>query len=285
MRLKDERFLSFVVASTSKTRSTIRRFTVHRNWVRAASIVGIGFVAVLLYGFYGLLQQGRHLRIDQENARLRAENDLQKAEVAKLKSRVESVENASRSIVEMSGVEGATPPSTPTNGAGGPGMPVDTHAALNELTTRTSQLESQMPSLRERIRVPSIWPLDGEYSDCFGVRGNPFGGGSLERHTGQDIKASIGTPIKATAAGTIIYAAGMSGYGNLVEIEHGRGITTRYGHMSKILVAQGQTVKRGEVIGLVGVTGRTTGPHLHYEVRQNDEPIEPRNFLPDGWNH
>jgi murein DD-endopeptidase MepM/ murein hydrolase activator NlpD len=288
MRLRDERFLSFVVASTSKTRSNIRRFTVHRNWVRASSVLGLAFIALLMYGFYGLLQQGRHLRIDQENARLRAENERQKAEVEKLKGRVETIENASRSIVEMSGVpSAATAPVAPASikGSGGPALPVDTAAAINDLTARATQLESKMPELRQHIRVPSIWPLDGAYSDCFGIRGNPFGGGSLEKHTGQDIKAPIGTPIHSTAAGTIIYATGMSGYGNLVEIDHGNGVTTRYGHMSKILVTQGQFVKRGDVIGLVGVTGRTTGPHVHYEVRINDEPVEPRNYLPGGWNH
>ena len=284
MRLRDERFLSFVVASTSKTRSRIRRFTVHRNWVRVATVGGVVFAALLFYGFYGLLQHGRHLRIDQENARLRAENDRQKAEVAKLKSRVESVENASRSIVEMSGVQASTAPN-PDKGAGGPWVPVDTRAELNDLTARTSQLESQLPKLQQHIRMPSIWPLMGDYSDCFGIRGNPFGGGSIESHTGQDIKAAIGTPIKSTAAGTVIYAAYMSGYGQLVEIDHGNGLTTRYGHMSKILVTEGQQVKRGEQIGLVGVTGRTTGPHLHYEVRLNNEPIEPRNYLPGGWSH
>lgn len=283
MRLRDERFLSFVVASTSKTRSSIRRFTVHRNWVRASSVLGLAVIAMLMYGFYGLLQQGRHLRIDQENARLRAENERQKAEVEKLKGRVESVENASRSIVEMSGVQSAAVAPVSIKGSGGPALPIDT--TLNDLTARTSQLESKMPELRQHIRVPSIWPLDGPFSDCFGNRGNPFGGGSVERHTGQDIKAAIGTPIRSTAAGTVIYATGMSGYGNLVEIDHGNGMTTRFGHMSKIAVAQGQFVKRGDVIGFVGMTGRTTGPHVHYEVRINDEPVDPRDYLPGGWTH
>jgi murein DD-endopeptidase MepM/ murein hydrolase activator NlpD len=113
-----------------------------------------------------------------------------------------------------------------------------------------------------------------------GVRSNPFGGSSLEYHKGQDIAAPIGTPVIATADGTVVIAGWLRGYGWVVYIDHGNGISTRYGHLSRIDVTVGQSIKRGEQLGLVGSTGRSTGPHLHYEVRINGQPVSPLLYLP-----
>ena len=129
------------------------------------------------------------------------------------------------------------------------------------------------------VRWPSIWPATGRLTDFFGGRRNPFGGGG-EFHPGQDIANATGTPIIATANGKVIWANWQSGYGRLVEIDHGNGITTRYGHMSKIEVAEGQEIIRGQVIGLLGSSGRSTGPHVHYEVRIFNEPVNPLDYLP-----
>jgi murein DD-endopeptidase MepM/ murein hydrolase activator NlpD len=120
----------------------------------------------------------------------------------------------------------------------------------------------------------------GNLRSGVGVRSNPFGGSSLEYHKGQDISAPSGTPVVATADGNIVIAGWLRGYGQVVYIDHGNGITTRYGHLSRIDVAVGQMIKQGERLGLVGSTGRSTGPHLHYEVRINGQPASPIQYLP-----
>lgn len=128
--------------------------------------------------------------------------------------------------------------------------------------------------------IPSIWPVVGTLRSGVGIRSNPFGGSSLEYHKGQDISAPTGTPINATADGVVVVAGWVRGYGNGIYIDHGNGITTRYGHLSRIDVVVGQIVKQGGHLGLVGSTGRSTGPHLHYEVRINGQPTSPLNYLP-----
>jgi len=117
-----------------------------------------------------------------------------------------------------------------------------------------------------------------KFTSNFGIRGSPMGAGA-EFHPGVDIPCGIGTAVYATADGTVDRAERAGGYGNLIEIDHGRGIQTRYGHLSKILVTAGQKVKRGQLIGLSGSTGRSTGPHLHYEVRIDGRAVNPLPFL------
>jgi murein DD-endopeptidase MepM/ murein hydrolase activator NlpD len=128
--------------------------------------------------------------------------------------------------------------------------------------------------------IPSIWPVAGVLRSGVGMRNNPFGGSSVEYHKGQDISAPSGTPINVTADGVVVVAGWVRGYGNGIYVDHGNGITTRYGHLSRIDVVVGQTLKRGDHLGLVGSTGRSTGPHLHYEVRINGQPTSPLSYLP-----
>jgi murein DD-endopeptidase MepM/ murein hydrolase activator NlpD len=130
------------------------------------------------------------------------------------------------------------------------------------------------------VSVPSQKPVkDFRFTSNFGVRGNPFGGGG-EMHPGLDMAAPIGTPVYATADGLVGRAERTyGGYGNLIQLEHGKGIETRYGHLSQILVHQGQRVHRGDLIALMGSTGRSTGSHLHYEVRIDGRAVNPMPFL------
>lgn len=141
------------------------------------------------------------------------------------------------------------------------------------------ELLLSMRENRERLAVmPSIWPVEGFVSSGFGSRPSPFTG-RLQTHKGLDIAARMGTPIHAPGRG-IVTAAGTDGaYGISVDLNHGGGITTKYGHMSKLAVKPGQSVERGDVIGYVGRTGRATGPHLHYEVRLNGVPTNPYAYL------
>lgn len=132
------------------------------------------------------------------------------------------------------------------------------------------------------ISIPSMQPVDKlTFTSNYGVRSDPFRG-TAAMHAGVDIPGALGTPIYATADGVISHAGRQGGYGNLVQINHGRGIETRYGHLSKILVADNTRVKRGQLIGLMGSTGRSTGSHLHYEVRVDGKAVNPIPFLQTG---
>jgi murein DD-endopeptidase MepM/ murein hydrolase activator NlpD len=126
--------------------------------------------------------------------------------------------------------------------------------------------------------VPAAWPVRGEITGGFGERMDPLSGEG-EFHSGLDISARYGTEVAATGDGLVLAAERQSGYGNEILIDHGNGITTKYGHLSKIFVLVGQEVKVGEPIGAVGLTGRTTGPHLHYEVLIHNTPVNPAKYL------
>jgi len=126
--------------------------------------------------------------------------------------------------------------------------------------------------------TPSIWPVMGHISDSFGERLDPFSGEGAF-HTGVDVSADYGTPVHVTADGIVTVAENHSGYGRLVIVDHGFGITTFYAHLSAYSVMSGAHVKRGEVIGFTGISGRSTGPHVHYEVRVNNAPVNPWRYM------
>ena len=132
------------------------------------------------------------------------------------------------------------------------------------------------------VSIPSIMPLSGVHmTSGFGMRWHPVIGGRRQ-HKGVDLAAPTGTPIHASADGTVAMAERYSGYGLYVQIEHGGSLETRYGHMSRIAVAEGQFVHKGDVIGYVGSTGRSTGPHLHYEVRVDGAAVNPIPYMHGG---
>lgn len=126
--------------------------------------------------------------------------------------------------------------------------------------------------------TPSIWPVVGHISDSFGERLDPFSGEGAF-HTGVDVGADYGAPVHVTADGVVIIADTHAGYGRLVVVDHGFGVSTFYAHLSAFAVVAGRHVKRGEVIGYTGVSGRTTGPHVHYEVRVNNAPVNPWRYM------
>jgi murein DD-endopeptidase MepM/ murein hydrolase activator NlpD len=282
---RDERLYAFIVSRTSRSRSYVRRFSIHKRWVRASAFAAAALFCAAAYGVYGMTQQAAHMRIEEENNRLRIENERQRQKLQKLENRVDAIETDARRLSEQSGVsrEESREEGASTNGAGGPALNLD-EASVEALEARAARLEEDLQvyavALRERERIPSIWPVEGGLSDGFGIRGNPFGGGSSEFHPGQDITAPPGTPVVAAADGTVSQAGWQSGYGQEVVIDHGNGLTTRYGHLSKIEVTVGQELKRGEELGQVGSTGRSTGPHLHYEVRIGDVAVSPLHYLP-----
>ncbi|MEP6596763.1 MAG: M23 family metallopeptidase [Ginsengibacter sp.] len=127
--------------------------------------------------------------------------------------------------------------------------------------------------------TPLGYPFSGSITSTFGHRENPFGGVDVEAHKGLDIKGPIGGHVKAMAKGIVQFAGSKGGFGNCIILKHGNGFETLYGHLSKILVSVGQQIDIGQQIGNIGSTGRSTGPHLHYEVHRNGQQINPESFL------
>ena len=126
--------------------------------------------------------------------------------------------------------------------------------------------------------VPSIWPVEGRFMGPYGKRIDPFSGEGAF-HRGVDISAPVGTPVRATADGVVVFSSMESGYGRLVVIDHGAGMQTYYAHLSRFIAYVGQDVRRGDEVGLVGTSGRVTAPHLHYEVRLGGNPVNPYTYL------
>jgi murein DD-endopeptidase MepM/ murein hydrolase activator NlpD len=145
------------------------------------------------------------------------------------------------------------------------------------LETESTALTAQIQAAQGTSTVPAsssglIWPVDGPVTSGFGMRWGRM-------HTGIDIAVTTGTPVHASASGTVVYAGWMSGYGNLVAVDHGGGLATAYAHNSSLLVSVGQSVQQGDTIALSGSTGHSTGPHVHFEVRVNGVPVDPLQYL------
>ena len=143
----------------------------------------------------------------------------------------------------------------------------------------TLALKSRTARRLGMVAQPSLWPVDGRLMGPFGQRTDPFSEEGSEFHKGVDISAPAGTPVLATADGIVIHSEWSNGYGRLVVIDHGGGIQTFYAHLSRFYAQTGQEVRRGELVGAVGSSGRVTAPHLHYEVRLGGAPVNPYRYL------
>lgn len=282
---QDQEFYAFIVAPSAK--SKLRKVRISYKFIRGSLIVLAAIVLVSLFGVFRLLQHAAleyELAVTQtENEQLRRENDAYRANYDRLNNRIAYVEDMSASLAREMRHEPVVDAGQPA-GQGGPEA-VD-NIDLPDFSRRTEDLEREIRQMADSFRdeqlrlasTPAGWPVNGYLTDSFGTRGNPFGGGGSEMHEGQDIAASWGAPVHSTADGLVVYAAARSGYGNIVVIYHGNGLSTRYGHLSQIGVKEGQRIHRGDEIGRVGSTGRSTGPHCHYEVRQNDVPLNPAKY-------
>jgi murein DD-endopeptidase MepM/ murein hydrolase activator NlpD len=186
-------------------------------------------------------------------------------------------------LVRSRAMGGASPQLAARTLSAAMGSPEDTFGVLRDLL---GVLESRLQGVRSDVArwqalagaTPSIWPVIGWLSDGFGRRTDPFTGEKAQ-HLGLDISADKGQPVYATANGTVQSAGYHADFGNLVVLTHEFGLTSRYAHLSKIAVRAGQVVDRGDVLGHVGSTGRSTAPHLHYEVWANGRPINPLRLL------
>ena len=230
--------------------------------------------------------------IDNVLVRLQTSLDsVERRQMAALSAVEDSVESRVRRMrgvftdlgLDMAQLQAATPRSA----VGGPFVPVKLPAgagAFERQLHRINVTRAQMQRLNATLtQVPYRKPVVGavEFTSGFGVRSDPFLGRPA-MHTGLDFRAASGDPVRATANGKVVTSGWMGGYGRMVEIAHGNGLSTRYGHLSEIHVKVGDAIKIGQVIGAVGSTGRSTGPHLHYETRIDGDPVDPQKFLRAG---
>lgn len=280
---------TFLVASNR--RGTIRKITVPfyaLHALAALSFVGAITVAAA-FGSYGrmLWKVGNYNALREKQATLQQQvQQLQKA-ATDSDQRLSSLQSLATDVAVTYGFMRL--PNSPFEGAES-ATPSDsfehTIAQFNFLQKNVSvaalndqrpQLVSA-PGLGDLAFTPTLWPVVGGITSRFGERLDPFSGEGAV-HTGVDISAQYGDPVRATADGVVLEASEHAGYGRLVVLDHGFGLTTWYGHMSSFTVPPGIRVKRGDVIGYVGVSGRTTGPHVHYEVRINNAPVNPMRYL------
>jgi murein DD-endopeptidase MepM/ murein hydrolase activator NlpD len=231
---------------------------------------------------------GRDRDLSTTIARLQASLDRVEArQAASLASMEQTYDAKARRIRGVLADLGLDAAKIGAGGVGGPLVPfrlASNAEAFEHHVERVSIARAQVDRLTRTIAsVPVRRPVAGEpdISSGFGMRLDPFIRAPA-MHTGMDFRADTGDPARATADGTVTVAGWQGGYGKMVEIDHGNGLATRYGHLSEIAVKVGQRVRVGHVVGKVGSTGRSTGPHLHYETRINGDAVDPRKFLRAG---
>ena len=277
--------------------------------LRSLRVLAVGAgaaVALLTVGavlsIYTLMNGEMHA---SETAQLREANRIQQEQILQVSKRAsalqQDLDSLRRAEDGLRAIVGAPPAAadetvqegtvSPTGGEQHEPTTADLSEALEMIEERLSTRRSSIDLLAETMRrefpgaasyasdsaphtTPSIWPSAGYVSSPYGLR---FDG--TEFHQGIDIAADMGAPIVATADGVVTAAGWNGGYGNMVDVDHGGGIVTRYGHASALAVTVGQQVRRGEVIAYVGSTGRSTGPHVHYEVRVDGQPVNPAGYL------
>jgi murein DD-endopeptidase MepM/ murein hydrolase activator NlpD len=250
------------------------------------------FVAVHYAAFYRDLVELRELRLT--NSELKRQNLDYELSVEHLNERVSSLQDFVRKLSVMAGLD-ATVNADVDGGVGGP-HDLDyttTSGAFAEVKGELDRMKGELAGLEEKSRVlerfyeqnnlmlastPSIWPVRGYFSSSFGMRNDPFTG-EREMHYGIDVSTVTGRPVVASADGIVLYASRRGTYGNIVVIDHKFGVMTRYAHLSGFNTRAGQQVKRGDVVGYVGNTGRSRAPHLHYEVWVQDRPVTPLDYI------
>ena len=260
-----------------------------------AAMLFVGAAGYAAYSTYAASSDEQRITELKEVNSIQQEQLLQLSKKANaLQERMDQIDQAE---MELRSLAGSSSTSGQDDGQGGPypfveADPDAVDAALSRLDEVLSAKEESLAGIREQIMnqqktvlagssgaqsttIPSMWPATGSISSPFGMR---WGGSDF--HPGVDIANDYGTPIHATADGTVTVAGWNSGgYGNMVDINHGNGISTRYGHMQQVVVTAGQHVRKGQIIGYMGSTGFSTGPHVHYEVNVNGQRVNPVNYL------
>lgn len=278
---KDNRHYTVIIAPNVS--SKVLKLSIHHKAIYIAACL---IVMIALIGVYAVVRVAQHeslnfayYSVKTENERLKQDNEAFQNSYARLKNQISYIEDVSKTLARQADMENVTALETQV-GTGGPEAISALDKAADRLESNIRQISDQLRASHLRLAsIPTGLPVNGYITDGFGMRRNPFGGGGSEFHSGLDISVDFGTPVSVTADGLVVWAAPHGGYGNLVAVYHSNGITTRYAHLSKITVEPGQRVRRGDQIGLAGSTGRSTAPHVHYEVRENDQAIDPRRYI------
>jgi len=298
---------SFTLIVVPDRQSEVRRFRLRRAWViQAIAVVGV----LLLVAGVMAVHYGAVVSEARENPALRDENLKLKSEIAVIREqlahvqgtldRVERFDQKLRAItllsdpqrnLAMGPTEQVPPPGAADNQfvrSSGQESPQTLLTKLDKLSAEATRQEQSLQELQAYFSgqksllasVPSIWPTRGWVTSDFGSRVDPY---TSERvmHAGIDIAGPHGKEVIAPSDATVVFAGLEGGYGNVIVLDHGYGIKTRFGHLAAVNVKPGQRVKRGDMIAAMGNTGRSTGPHLHYEVRVNGIAQNPRKFILD----
>ncbi|MGB7492142.1 MAG: peptidoglycan DD-metalloendopeptidase family protein, partial [Thermoanaerobaculia bacterium] len=236
--------------------------------------------------FFTTIDKAQLAQLEAENLRLREVNQDFETSVRELNRQLVDFEDRTRQLAIVAGVDGLGLEQDP--GIGGEDLLLSDPAALSQLRERADFLDRGLESvgaelaeqLQQAAATPSISPVRGLLTSGYGYRSDPVTG-QRALHRAIDISTSPGQPVKATADGIVLRARRNGRLGNSVDLSHGYGVMTRYGHLASYNVEPGQRVRRGDVIGFVGNTGRTTGFHLHYEVRLDGQPRNPLTYILD----
>ncbi|HVQ56022.1 MAG TPA: M23 family metallopeptidase [Pyrinomonadaceae bacterium] len=257
------KFFTFLFSHSSKSNIRIRRVEVSKKLLQntllgLALIIGVTSFGAGIFGVFNFdLSQASLLAATLENQTL--------TQLSLKPTKVQAIDYSRPEV-----------PDIYARNSGGP-------LSLADMDPEDAEIEKQLRSIQatsNHASIPAMWAHMGKINNEFGFRRNPFGGRTYEFHAGMDIDGERGDQVVAPANGVVTEAGWKGGYGNMIEIDHGNGLKTRYGHLSKIDVNVGDSISRGQIMAYVGSTGRSTGPHLHYELRLNDRPINPRRFLP-----
>jgi murein DD-endopeptidase MepM/ murein hydrolase activator NlpD len=289
-------FYTLIVVPHAKAR--FRRFQVSVKLIKWASGISatLGLLLVVSIVHYARIAVEVHelRRLRTENRALLTKTLEYEKNAGKIQLKVEYLQRMVTKLGVMAGLE-QTLPDSRVGGVGGvPGSEIhaptieptpltEMDRSLSDLTERSSKLTTFFQDQNVLLAsTPSIWPVRGYLSAGFGNRIDPFTG-QRDFHAGIDISTPIGTRIQAPADGVVVSAKVKGAYGNAITIDHGFGILTQYGHMASFNVRAGQRVRRGDVLGFVGNTGRSTAPHLHYEVWVRDQAQNPIHYILDEY--
>lgn len=264
----------FIVSNDNRDTKFLTIDTKHFDRIKFYSVIVSSVLFVtFLYILISTLFWNKSLRdIESLNNQIYSlKNDLKLLDSLEIKNKANEIENNIKDINNYLFERGVF--KYPNSGG-----PVDEQAALNHMIyeyyfERTERIAGEIRN------VPIGLPYSGEFKSFFGYRPNPFSGRGSEFHKGLDIKGNPGDKVNCTASGTVEKAEYDRGYGKSVTINHGNGFKSMYSHLSEFNVKDGDIVNAGDVIGFIGSTGRSTGPHLHYEIKYNDISIDPKKFL------
>ncbi len=274
-------------------RAKFRKLKVsHRLLFSLVSVITSSFCLSTFFSvqyFTSLSQTHELSRLKRENRDLQSANEQFSKSVQSLRTQLVTVEDKTRELAIIAGITALD--ETSQGGVGGVRQadePVGNpyRDDVDKMSFRSHRLERDLSVLEQKFTArshllsstPSIVPVRGILTDGFGGRSDPFTG-EPGTHNAIDISSAVGQPVRAPADGIVVKAEWANGYGNVIYVSHGYGFSTRYGHLSSFEARPGTRIKRGDVIGHVGSTGRSTGPHLHYEVRLNNNPVNPLEYI------